>query len=52
MGPLPADCATRILAISIACAAVELLPASLCDDNITVPLLAAALAIVLFGSGA
>ena len=51
LGPLPADCAARVVAISAACAAVELLPASLLDDNISVPLLGAVLALALFGFG-
>lgn len=49
MGALPADCAARVLTISVACAAVELLPSRLLDDNISVPLLGAALAVALFG---
>lgn len=44
----PQDAAGRALAISLSCAAVELLPSSVVDDNISVPLLGALLAALLF----
>ncbi|KAJ1637332.1 hypothetical protein T492DRAFT_952769 [Pavlovales sp. CCMP2436] len=47
LSPLPADAPARLLLISVMCASVELLPTQLVDDNVSVPLAAAALMLLL-----
>lgn len=46
---LPPDTVWRVLGISLACVSVELLPTDLVDDNVSVPIVAAVLALALFG---
>lgn len=43
------DAVLKVAIVSVACAAVELLPADVVDDNISVPLSAAVLGSLLFG---
>ncbi|KAG8458825.1 hypothetical protein KFE25_005252 [Diacronema lutheri] len=50
LAPLAPDTPLRLLLISVACAAVELLPTDVLDDNVSVPLVGAGLALALLGT--
>lgn len=47
---LPTDAGVRVLLVSLACVATELLPTDLVDDNVSVPIVAAGLGLALFGA--